>query len=267
MHAASDTLPAIQAGKVFAQQEVVTHCLGCRCEIRTTVLRSRRQAEAPAPKLWCDTCFAAQVKRGQDEAQAARTHQRTQAYELLCPPVYRDTNVDRLPCARASVEAVALWAKLCPTLGPRNAPSDVRAALLLHGPTRTGKTRLALLALKHLVAARGCGARLYLPGDFAREIADAYRHGEERGLWHTLTTVEVLMLDDLGKEKLTDRVEAFLFELLENRFSWRRCTILTTNHTGDDLASRFFEPERGAALVARLREFCQAVQVMEKGAA
>ena len=36
-------------------------------------------------------------------------------------------------------------------------------------------------------------------------------------------------------------------------------TIITTNHNGTALGARFVEPETGAAFVARLREFFDAV--------
>ncbi len=251
------------APKRWTTVQVNHACPDCGTVFQTPALKWEHKPQPePVGHVVCQPCFQAIGERAAAETKARIIHQRTRAFDEICPPVFRDTNADRLPCGRPTVSAVAKWAATCPTFGTSNAPNDVSPQLLLHGPTGTGKTRLALLALKHLVSQRGCPARLSMPGEFARDVADAYRNGEEKRLHHQFAHVEVLMLDDLGKERLTERVEAFLFELLDHRLSWRRTTILTTNHVGADLAAKFTDPERGAALVRRLKEFCHALPVV-----
>jgi DNA replication protein DnaC len=69
-----------------------------------------------------------------------------------------------------------------------------------------------------------------------------------------MTSVPVLFLDDLGKEKMTDRMASVLFALIDQRTQKKLPTIITTNLTGDTLLERFHDKEIGAAFVARLKD-------------
>jgi DNA replication protein DnaC len=74
-----------------------------------------------------------------------------------------------------------------------------------------------------------------------------------------LISCPVLVLDDLGKERLTQRLESDLFAVLDERTSNLRTTIITTNYTGDKLVDRFQNKETGVALVRRLRDYFVAI--------
>ena len=76
-----------------------------------------------------------------------------------------------------------------------------------------------------------------------------------------LVSTPVLVLDDLGKERLTARLEADLFAVIDDRTSNLRTTIITTNYTGDRLVERFQNKETGVALVRRLRDYFNAISV------
>jgi DNA replication protein DnaC len=69
-----------------------------------------------------------------------------------------------------------------------------------------------------------------------------------------MTNVPLLFLDDMGKEKMTDRMASCLFALIDQRTMHKRPTIITTNLTGDTLMERFHDKETGAAFVARLKD-------------
>jgi DNA replication protein DnaC len=71
----------------------------------------------------------------------------------------------------------------------------------------------------------------------------------------TLINCSVLVLDDLGKERLTARMETDLFAVIDERTSGMRTTIITTNYTGETLLDRFTNKETGVAIIRRMRDY------------
>ena len=69
-------------------------------------------------------------------------------------------------------------------------------------------------------------------------------------------------MDDLCKAKMTEAQEQALYAVFERRAAWLRPTIATMNSTGDMILARMTEAgraDRGAALLRRMREFCEVV--------
>ena len=77
--------------------------------------------------------------------------------------------------------------------------------------------------------------------------------------WYkSLIFADVVLLDDLGKEKLTERCEVELFNLIEERSQHCRPVIVTTNANGQTLEDRF-DDDRSGPFLRRVREFCDSV--------
>jgi DNA replication protein DnaC len=163
-----------------------------------------------------------------------------------CPPDYRDTDLGRLPCGTEIAAQVLAW--------------DASNGLLLHGPTRRGKTRLAFLTLKTRFMA-GESIRAFDSVDFGIAASAAYRDGCEKDFYSGLLRPQWVFLDDVGKCKLTARVAEALFAMVDKRLSFKRHCIFTTNFTGTKFEHRFEDPELGAALLARLRESCLCISI------
>ena len=82
--------------------------------------------------------------------------------------------------------------------------------LMLYGATGLGKTRTLWMLLKHItVHDRYTDWKFYSSTELARELTTAYAFGKTnialtpQALFHYLTTIGILILDDFGKEKLT----------------------------------------------------------------
>ncbi|NBR91550.1 MAG: ATP-binding protein [Rhodobacteraceae bacterium] len=73
-------------------------------------------------------------------------------------------------------------------------------------------------------------------------------------------SVPLLAFDDLGKERLTQRLESDLFAIIDERTSNLRPTIITTNYNGTTLLERFNNKETGEALLRRIREYYHPVR-------
>lgn len=123
--------------------------------------------------------------------------------------------------------------------------------LVLHGPTGTGKTGLAVSLLKMLAARgqRGLIVREKSMLDRIRATYDRQRGGDdptESDVLGELRRVPVLVLDDVGApgNTQTDWAQGQMFDVLNARYSARRRTIFTSNLEADDhadLAAHFGE--------------------------
>jgi DNA replication protein DnaC len=76
-----------------------------------------------------------------------------------------------------------------------------------------------------------------------------------------LKNVALLGLDDLGKSRLTEAAEDALFDLVDHRYAHGKPVLVTTQHTGDKLATRFANVANGQAFARRLRDTSQIVTV------
>lgn len=161
------------------------------------------------------------------------------------PEVIRETDAAQLdPRLRAVVDAYD--------------PSK-RQSWLLFGATRVGKTRTAFCLARRYAEAMGKPAAFLTMRRFEATVDKSFkdkRHGE---VLQGLIDCPFLVLDDFGKERLTERLAVDLFALVDERTADRRPTVITTNLTGDVLEAKFaaVEPNLASALVARLREFFQ----------
>lgn len=139
-------------------------------------------------------------------------------------------------------------------------PKD-KPFLLLHGTTGAGKTRTAWLVFNRLWSDGFPSKAIWLPmrkleAAIERGFED-HKHGQVIELF---CTVPLLCLDDLGKERLTARMETDLFGIIDERTQNLRPTIITTNYNGTTLLERFGNQETGQALLRRLREYSVAIQ-------
>lgn len=142
------------------------------------------------------------------------------------PKVYRGTDIALIPCPRmrSVAETWSSW-------GDRS--------LLLHGVTRVGKTRAAWEVIRrwwkqnlkryHWISMRHLEA----------EIEQSFEKRSHGKYIDTLVKCNLLFIDDLGKERLTPRMAADLFSIIDGRSCEMRPTIITTNFNSAALRERF----------------------------
>lgn len=195
--------------------------------------------------VYCPACAEARRIANEKKQTDAFLAQRESDWRQICPPIYRETQPEKLPDP-AKLVKVLEW-------------EHNRHGLILHGKTRKGKSRCAWL-LARKVFFEGKSVRV-LDSRSGFEYAARFSHGAERVLDYidSHSRCGLLFLDDVFKAKLTESFEQAIFAIIENRQAFGRPILATTNDTGDTLKSRM-SADRGDALIARLKEMCEVVK-------
>lgn len=133
--------------------------------------------------------------------------------------------------------------------------------LLLHGATGTCKTRTLYCLAAHFYLERCIRPEICRPGTLQIAVESSMHPDRPsmEDLMEVCQRAPVLMIDDLGKETMTARYQAFLFSLIEHRQAFEKVTVLTMNHTGELFEaklkdSRKSDPDLIAPLMRRLHE-------------
>lgn len=169
------------------------------------------------------------------------------------PPLYREASFDNFATVRGNPawerelrEILFQVSRFAKDLArrPRNAPAKNPRGLLLIGAPGTGKTHLAVAALKELIQA-GYQCRFFDYQhllDMIRSSFDPLSGASSREAYSTALDVEVLLLDDLGSHRVTDWIEDTVTAIVTHRCNHQKPTIFTTNlpdqDAGDNLRER-----------------------------
>jgi DNA replication protein DnaC len=139
-------------------------------------------------------------------------------------------------------------------------PNAEKGGLFLFGAAGTGKTHLAVGALKELLA-RGRTGLFYnmvsLLEDFRKEYRSDLKPEEEDRL-KRLLEVDVLVLDDLGAGKLSEFVLERTYSLIDKRYSNNQAVIVTSNLGMNDLEKQISYP-----VFSRIRGMCTTIPTGE----
>lgn len=209
-------------------------------------------AEHPEPTLmwrtYCDCPEGQALKLGHDFVRAAfRAHMinlklRNAFQDAQLPLEFQHCSFESYPVSPSTAPAVTqirAWAE--------DAASE--RWLLLHGPFGTGKTGLAASAFRVRLLLVPGGLFITTP-DLLAKIRATYKDGgDEDALIKRVKEVPLLVLDDIGAEKITDWVLETFFRIINTRHNERRATILTSNltpkqldqHLGDRLMWRIVQ--------------------------
>jgi hypothetical protein len=186
-------------------------------------------ALGPETKTHCNTCAT-----------------RFKTWCELCPKLYRETDLNHPSLPHEKINEVLAW-------------KYGREGLLLHGETGHGKTRAAWLLLERHFIKEDRGFKAFDAVSFSHAVAREFGTDGRAERWiDRLLTTDLLFLDDLGKCRLTERVQAELFGVIEGRMARCKPMLVTTNFVGETLAENLRD-DVGKAMVRRLRECCKMI--------
>ena len=215
-------LPAIPALRNVALRNLPSRCTTCAMKVEACAARE-------------------QTTRNREQ----RRQKRVELWTAICPPCYADTDPTRLP--EAAHLAVEAW-----QIGPRG--------LAFVGSSGRGKTRAMMLLGRRLVLDEARSFAYVPASEFAHKVSRlaSERMADLDAYLHRLCALEVLFLDDLGKDRITDRVEAELYHVIEQRTAHHRPILFTANASAAGLAA-MLSPDRGQPIIRRLREYIEIV--------
>lgn len=129
------------------------------------------------------------------------------------------------------------------------------SGLLFIGSVGTGKTHLAA-AIAHDQINKGRSVLFGTVPTLLSRIKATYSddHETEREVMSMFFRCSLLVLDDLGKEKVSEWVEERMYEIVNGRYERNLPIVITTNVGLKAVKDRY--QMNGAAIVSRLHEMC-----------
>jgi DNA replication protein DnaC len=137
--------------------------------------------------------------------------------------------------------------------------------LLLIGLPGVGKTHLAVATLKAWIEKGGTGL-FYTTIDLMSELRGTYSNSDrasEADVLEKVTKTDLLVLDELGRERISDWRDEILHLIVNARYSHRRATLFTTNF---DIGDNPTDPDGlqarvGFRIYSRLHEMCEFIHI------
>jgi len=146
--------------------------------------------------------------------------------------------------------------------------SQESRGMVLHGATGTGKTHLACATLREVQLYKTQDVQYMNISKLFMCLIDSMKYGPkdpgdecmtEFEIIEKMTGVDLLLLDDLGVEKASDYSAARLYSIINGRYDAMRPTIITTNISLEEIASRL--GSLGERIVDRLVETCDFIDL------
>jgi len=139
--------------------------------------------------------------------------------------------------------------------------------LMFYGAIGTGKTHLAS-AIGNYLLKEGVSVVMGTLISLLEKIKQSWNEeGKEKEIIDLYENCDLLIIDDLGKERASEWVIERLFSIVNERYERLRPVIITTNYNEEALKQRIScgnNTSTAEAIVSRLFETCKGVGIKEK---
>ena len=217
------------------------------------------------------------------EPCACQSEGRSERIEAVAgiPPLYAHASLDNFILPQDNPTAHRELARVLLTVRgyAREFPNTEKPGLLFIGEPGTGKTHLAVAALRILIS-RGFEGLFFDYQHLLEKIRSGYdpaSGSSDREAYRTALESEILLLDDLGAHRVTDWVEDTVTSMVTYRCNNGKPLIATTNLPDSDAGSPMLERNSGlgmksysrvtlgervgARALSRLFEMCRVIRM------
>lgn len=137
--------------------------------------------------------------------------------------------------------------------------ADKPDGVLIWGQPGNGKSHLAAAVTNYLLAKGHTVVFVTMP-ELLERIRNTFNRNDqdnEADLMRALLLCDLLVLDDIGAEKVTDWTQDVLFRIVDKRYRRNKPLLLTSNYTPEELRGRLDDKGR---LYDRIVEFAVPVE-------
>lgn len=137
--------------------------------------------------------------------------------------------------------------------------------LTLLGPPQIGKTHLAIAVLKTVYRRKKIRGLFFDTKDLFYRLQSSAGSDRYHRLMRALLNVPLLVLDDLGNERLSDwRVET-LSHIINHRYNFLKSTIITTNYSllkqEEEEVAKALEERLSPAIVGKIYQMNEIIHL------
>jgi DNA replication protein DnaC len=131
--------------------------------------------------------------------------------------------------------------------------------LFISGPVGTGKTHLAAAIANYIMRKYYSSVKFVSMNTVLANLRSSFREDSsvsETEIIRKLVNVQLLVLDDLGKESTSEWSTSIIYSIINGRYERNKPIIITTNYSPEML-----EKKVGDATVSRIIEMCDGVNL------
>jgi DNA replication protein DnaC len=225
----------------------IIQCQDCSAEISVEELElcGRRVIL----QKYCEECCQKRIDSVAKDEEIRKQKTREGDFWSHVPPLYRNTDISRINPILA--QGVIGWKYNPIGIGIRgeSGSQKTRAAVaLLHKLHMSGKS---VMFLKAIDITRCAAEQFSSNKEYQSEALSVIRKSQ---------TTHALLIDDLGKGRLSPAAEELLYDILDKRSERELPVIWTANATASQLHGMMSE-DRGDAIMRRLAEFTKVIAI------
>lgn len=134
---------------------------------------------------------------------------------------------------------------------------ESRKGLFLHGSVGTGKTHIAYAIAKEMYEERRVQVKFWNSAELMNRIRESYGNRYEGDYVDEILAFKgLLVIDDVGSERLTDWVAEQFYLIVNKKYNDMLPVIFTSNFNVGELAERV-----GERVASRLVEMCEVIEL------